>query len=117
MTALPRDMTEMPDRERAVRDGLRSLQLAGAILLRAELTAPWGYVSPPSEDIIQLLKPQGRRIVLFHIFTQGRCQLELGGTTQELIGGDIAIFPFADQHSVGAPDFDRCVPMSQLMPP
>jgi AraC-like DNA-binding protein len=117
MTALPGDMTEMPDRERAIRDGLKALQLSGAILLKAELTVPWAYESPAHADMVALLKPQGRRLILFHIFTAGRCTLSVGGHTEELAAGDIAIFPFAHQHRMGAPSLERCVPIGQLLPP
>src|SRR5262245_22471654 len=66
------------ERGRQVREGLRCLQLSGAIFLRAHLSAPWAYDSPAAEEVGQMLRPGGRRLVLFHIFTEGQCRLELG---------------------------------------
>jgi AraC family transcriptional regulator, alkane utilization regulator len=101
-----------------IRDGLRCLQLSGAMFLRAELTAPWAYESPPSAEIVKMLKPGDRRIILFHIFTEGRGVIELGsGGGGEVASGDIAIFPFADQHRVGDPNVECAVPIGELLPP
>jgi AraC family transcriptional regulator, alkane utilization regulator len=122
MTAKPTDYPEMPPvaetPEQLLREGLRCLQLSGAIFLRAHFTAPWSYESPDSEGIVAALRPGGRRVILFHIFVEGRCQLELErGGHEELAAGDIAIFPFADQHRVGDPGLEGAVPIFQLMPP
>jgi AraC-like DNA-binding protein len=106
------------ERGRQVREGLRCLQLSGAIFLRAHLSAPWAYDSPAAEEMGQMLRPGGRRLVIFHIFTQGQCHLELGrGGGADMVAGDIAIFPFADQHRMGHPSLERAVPIRDLMPP
>src|SRR5258706_4925527 len=115
-------MSEQPsnssDREAQVRDGLRSLQLSGAIFLRAHLTAPWAYASPESEHIVQMLRPGDQRVVLFHIFTEGQCQIELeGGGRTDITAGDIVILPFADKHRVGNPSFEKLMPLHELMAP
>jgi AraC-like DNA-binding protein len=116
-------MTETPDldgaeRERMVRDGLRCLQLSGAIFFRASWSAPWAYESPESTEVVQMLKPGDRRVILFHIFTEGSCQLELsrGGNT-DVAAGDVLIFPFADQHKMGDPSVADAIPIGELMPP
>jgi len=55
--------------------------------------------------------------VLFHIFTEGQCRLELGhGEGDELQAGDIAIMPFADQHRVGDPTIAGAVPLREILP-
>ena len=106
------------ERGRQVREGLRCLQLSGAIFLRAHLSAPWAYDSPADEEMGQMLRPGGRRLVIFHIFTGGQCHLELGrGGGADMLPGDIAIFPFADQHRIGHPSLERAVPIRDLMPP
>lgn len=122
MSGKPTDLTGLPpelaDSSRLLRDGLRCLQLSGAIFLRAHFSAPWAYASPASAEIVQMLQPAGRRVVLFHIITEGRCRLELDrGDQCDLEAGDIAIFPHADPHRLGNPGLERPVPVAELLPP
>jgi AraC-like DNA-binding protein len=124
MSEQPPDLAEQPkpredgaERDARIREGLRCLQLSGAIFLRAHFTAPWAYKSEEAKRVMEILKPGDRRVILFHIFTEGRCQLELErGGGEEFAAGDIAILPFADQHRVGDPNLERAVPVSDLMP-
>lgn len=121
MSAKPTDLTAQPpldqDPSHLLRDGLRCLQMSGAIFLRAHFTAPWAYASPSPEQFDAMLQPRGRRIVLFHIFTEGRCRLALpDGRETEICGGDIAILPFANAHLVGDPSVEHPVPVGELMP-
>ena len=116
MSTQPNELSEQPGA--SIRAGLRCLQLNGAIFLRAEFTAPWAYASPPCDQVTQLLKAQGRRVLLFHIFTEGSCWVRTGeGPAERLSAGDIVIFPSAERHSVGDPEVDRAVPVQQLWPP
>jgi AraC-like DNA-binding protein len=125
MSKAPSTLSKTPEmednaasRESRVREGLRCLQLSGAFFLRAELRAPWAYASPSSDVIAEALQAGNRRIVLFHIFTEGQCTTQLGdGSAAEFEAGDIAIFPFADPHAVGYPTTDRAVPLHELLPP
>ncbi len=124
MTDQPRDLSEQPpradsaERERLVREGLACLQLSGAIFVRAHLTSPWAYESPESDEIVEVLRPGDRRVILFHIFTEGHCRLALRrGGGAEIEGGDIVIFPFADHHYLGDPSLDHPTPVRELLPP
>lgn len=120
MTGLPVDLSEMPEPDvvEQIRDGLRCLDLSGAIFLRAHWTAPWGYESPPHDAVVQMLQPGDRRVVLFHIFTEGSCQMRVGDAAPfDVVAGDVLIIPFADQHRLGNPDLGRCTPIGELMPP
>ncbi len=116
MTGTPRNMTESPEAQ--VREGLRCLALSGAIFFRAQWSAPWAYESPAAETVVDMLRPGGQRVILFHIFTEGTCQLRLTrGTVVDVNTGDVIIFPFADQHAMGFPDAARPVSIFELMPP
>jgi AraC-like DNA-binding protein len=101
-----------------VRDGLRCLQLSGALFVRAQLSRPWAYHSPELARLQMMLKPGDRRIILFHIITEGSCRATLnrGGGELELASGDIVILPFADQHTVGDPRPVDPVDLGALMP-
>jgi len=108
---------EPPDRDAAIRDGLRCLQLSGSVFLRAELSAPWAYVSNDAATIQGMLRAQGERIILFHVITEGRCRISLpGGASAELVAGDVAILPFCDQHLMGDPSLDGAVPLYEILP-
>jgi AraC-like DNA-binding protein len=116
MSLQPARMSETPETQ--VREGLRCLQLSGAIFLRAHFTSPWGYESPAAEQIVQMLQPGDRRVVLFHIFTEGQCRLRLpSGEIADIEAGDIAILPFADRHHVADPDVTKTVHIQTLLPP
>jgi AraC-like DNA-binding protein len=104
--------------EDQLRDGLKCLQLAGSFFIRTELSAPWAYLSPEQEHMEFVLRPGGRRIILFHIFTRGRARLELSrGGGCDIEAGDIIILPFADQHRVGYPDASNAIDINTVMPP
>jgi AraC-like DNA-binding protein len=124
MPRAPRDSTEprreadAAERQILVREGLRSLHLSGALFLRAYFSEPWAYESPAPEQVAEMLRPGGRRIILFHIFTEGRCRVKLdGGVEGELTAGDVAILPFTDRHKVGHPSVEGAVALGGLMPP
>ena len=118
MSEQPADMSETPGVHERVREGLRCLELSGALFLRAHFSSPWAYESPKSEEMVQMLKPGDRRIVLFHIFTEGQCRVALDGAEEtDFVAGDIAIFPFSDRHFVGDPSLSSAVHIGTLLPP
>jgi AraC-like DNA-binding protein len=125
MSTQPRDLTDLPATpadgappDQLVREGLRCLQFSGALFLRAYFSAPWAYRSAEAHAISEMIRPGGRRVIMFHIFTEGQCRVQLDrGGSDEIRAGDIAIFPYCDNHSMGDPVIDRPVPAMDLMPP
>jgi AraC-like DNA-binding protein len=106
-----------PDREASIRDGLRCLQLSGSVFLRAHLSAPWAYVSRSAADLDSMLRTRGERIIVFHVITQGSCRISIGdGVSEDLVAGDVAILPFADQHVMGDPSLEGAVPLLEILP-
>src|SRR3954463_558189 len=97
--------TSPAELDQLVRDGLKCLQLSGALFVRAELSRPWAYHSPELPHLQKMLRPGDRRIILFHIITAGSCRATLnsGGEQIDLAAGDIVILPFANEHTVGDP--------------
>jgi AraC-like DNA-binding protein len=111
------DALEPKDRSAAIRDGLRCLQLSGSVFLRANLSAPWAYVSRDAATIQQMLKSRGERIIVFHVITAGSCRASIaGGSSVDLVAGDVAILPFADQHVMGDPSLEGAVPLMEILP-
>ena len=74
-------------------DVLDAVRFSGAVLLRAELTAPWSIAEPhPRELAAALSGTTPRDFVLFHVVVHGRCWLEVQGrATQELRAGDVVV--------------------------
>jgi hypothetical protein len=101
-----------------IREGLKCLQLSDAIFLRAHLTAPWCYESPEHNTLESVLRPAGRRILLFHVFTEGQCRVHVSdGTDLEIAAGDIVVFPFAHKHCFGDPELADPVDLTRMLPP
>jgi AraC-like DNA-binding protein len=121
LTAQPDRLTEAPDppATRLLEDVIGVLRLAGAFVLRTELTAPWAYESPTAAEIRAMLGPDVDRILLFHTFPEGRCTLSLAsGESVELEAGDVVVLPYADQHTVRSHGHaGEPVPIRQLLPP
>jgi AraC-like DNA-binding protein len=111
----PEEVAREPDT--MVRDGLRCLKLSGSVFLRAHFSSPWAYESPNSSQTSAMLNAGDRRVILFHVITEGRCRLELTrGGGMDFSAGDIAILPFADQHRMGDPNVESAVPLSEILP-
>src|SRR5262245_10308858 len=92
MSVPPEALTETPDRhsERLLEDVLGVIHLSGSLILRAELGAPWGYESPPAEQLKQVLRSATNRLILFHIIPEGRAWVEINPDERvELEGGDV----------------------------
>jgi AraC-like DNA-binding protein len=120
MSAQPESLSDLPAREDAaqrVRDGLRCLQLSGAIFLLAQFTAPWAYESADEASFHAMVKPRGRRVIVFHIFTEGQAIVGLRGEQVDVEPGDVVILPNGDQHSFGHPSLRNATRLRRLWPP
>jgi len=63
----------------ALSEALRSMRITGALFFNAELTAPWGFASPPSSSAHQILAPGTEHLVLFHLVTEGQATVRIDG--------------------------------------
>jgi hypothetical protein len=102
-----------------VRDGLRCLQLSGSIFLHAQFTAPWAYQSADTASLEATIQSNGRRVIVFHIFTEGSSIVALpsGHRIDDVAPGDIVILPFADPHVCGHPTIANPIDIRRLWPP
>ncbi len=123
MTQTPEELTDSPDYAwRAasldlVTSALSMVRLAGAIFLRAEYTAPWAYVSPPSADLTRILLPQAQRLILFHIVEEGQCWLRLSSGEQLLASqGEVIVLPYGHQHIMGSAESVQPIAIASLLP-
>jgi AraC-like DNA-binding protein len=102
----------------SVAAALRRLRLDGALFFRAEFTENWSYDSPSSEQMVSILRPQARRLIIFHIVAAGRCWISRG-TDERLWAdeGDVIVLPYGDQHTVGGLERAQTVPILTLIDP
>lgn len=96
---------------------LSMVRLAGAIFLRAEYTAPWAYESPSSADLISVLRPEAKRLILFHIVAEGSCCIRVdGGAHLQASAGEVILIPYGDQHVMGSAQEVPPVAIASLLP-
>lgn len=99
-------------------EALGEVRLSGAVFLRVEYTEGWAYYSPPTLDLMQLLQPDGSRLALFHLVTDGACWIELDGEERHYaVRGDLIVPPYADQHTMGGNSEADVVPIASLLDP
>ena len=85
-----------------VSDVLKLVKLDGALFFNGEFSAPWCFRSSESAAVAACLSPQAGHLIIFHLLTEGRAYAQLeDGRREELIAGDIVVFPHGDTHLLG----------------
>ncbi|HJR74387.1 MAG TPA: cupin domain-containing protein, partial [Luteimonas sp.] len=98
-------------------EALRSVRLSGAIFLDAELSAPWGFASPPASAGAHLIAPSAEHMVLFHLLVEGEATARIPGQASvALKPGDIAVLPLGDAHQLWNGRVAELVDSSALLP-
>jgi AraC-like DNA-binding protein len=99
-------------------DLLRSIRISGAVLFRAELSAPWAVAAPASQSVAPLLKPDAERLVLFHLVAEGECWVQIeGGERASIRAGDAILMCGGDPHVLGCGTPQQTLDISELLPP
>lgn len=81
---------------------LKVVRFEGALFFNGEFSAPWCVSEPRSKAIASHLSPEAGHLILYHFLTEGRAYAKLtNGRREELIAGDIVIFPHGDAHLLG----------------
>jgi AraC-like DNA-binding protein len=98
-------------------EALRSVRLTGAIFLDAELSAPWGFASPPASAGAHLLAPSAEHLILFHLLVEGKATARIPGEDSvTLEPGDIAVLPRGDAHELWNGRVTELADSSELLP-
>ena len=85
----------------ALSEALLAVRTTGAIFIRVECIAPWGFAVPDVCKTADLLAPGTGRIVNYHLVTEGRALVRLEGKEAFWAeAGDIVILPYGDAHTV-----------------
>jgi len=105
---------EQPD---PLSEVLRSVRLSGAIFLDAELSAPWGFASPPASVGARLIAPSAEHMILFHLLVEGEATARIPGQASvALKSGDIAVLPRGDAHELWNGHVTELTDSSALLP-
>ncbi|HST21526.1 MAG TPA: AraC family transcriptional regulator [Blastocatellia bacterium] len=81
---------------------LSAVKLEGALFFNAEFSAPWCLSNSQSTAIAPYLLPGAGHLIMYHFLTEGRAYAKLpDGQREELIAGDIIVFPHGDAHLLG----------------
>jgi AraC-like DNA-binding protein len=98
-------------------EALRSVRLAGAIFLDAELGMPWGFASPPTSATAHLLAPTAEHLVLFHLVVEGQATVRVPGyDSLPLEAGDIVVLARGDAHELWNGSVSELTDGSALLP-
>jgi len=99
-------------------DVLRVVRLSGAVFFTADFSAPWALESPIPTMLASAVIPEAECVVLFHILTEGECEVVCQGhpvTTME--AGDVIVFPRGDQHTMRSHDAATPTPITSIFSP
>jgi len=81
---------------------LKVVKLEGALFFNGEFSAPWCLRTAESNAAARYLSPGAERLIIYHFLTEGRAYARLlDGPREELVAGDIVIFPHGDAHLLG----------------
>jgi AraC-like DNA-binding protein len=98
-------------------EALRDVRLSGAVFLEGELSAPWGFASPPASDGAHLIAPSAEHMILFHLVVEGRASARIPGHASiALEAGDIAVLPLGDGHALWNGRVRELTDASALLP-
>jgi AraC-like DNA-binding protein len=85
----------------ALSAALSSVHVTAAIFVNAEFTTPWGFISPPTDEIAPVLAPEAEQLVMYHLIVSGEARLRMEGFPDVAVsGGDVVIVPHGDRHVV-----------------
>jgi AraC-like DNA-binding protein len=81
---------------------LKAVKLQGALFFNGEFSAPWCFRSSLTPEAQKMLAPDGGHVIIYHYLTEGTAYARLPeGRREELVAGDIVIFPHGDVHFLG----------------
>jgi len=99
----------------ALSDVLKIVRLNGAVFMDAEFTEPWCIGEPAGVEVCIEHMPQAQHVVIYHLVTDGRCEVSMPGQTATAMAGDLIVIPGGEAHSLGSDLSRRPAPGGQLV--
>ena len=96
---------------------LERLRLEGAVFLRAEYREPWAYQSFAASDTAKILRPGAERVICSTSWPVAPAGSPSTVVTEHwVIGGDVIVLPYGDQHCMGGVHDAETVSMASILP-
>jgi hypothetical protein len=87
----------------SISDILNGVSLKGALFFSAEFSAPWGFSSPPSRELVPALAPGAPHLMIYHFVIEGSGVVRVEeGSTVRLEPGDVVVLPHGDAHRMSS---------------
>jgi AraC-type DNA-binding domain-containing proteins len=97
---------------------LRIVRLDGALFFNAEFSAPWCISEPRSNVMAPRLSSKAGHVILYHFLIEGRAFAKLpNGQREDLVAGDVVIFPHGDGHLLGNGSPEKPVDVTEMFAP
>lgn len=102
-----------PKRRDPLTNVLRTVKLRGALFFLVDATSPWCVDIPPAKEFANVILPNARHIVSYHVVVEGRGLARVDGIEPVHFGpGDIIVFPHGDPYVMSSgtgvpPELDR----------
>src|SRR6185369_103817 len=80
---------------------LRGVVLKGALYFNAEFSAPWGFRTPATAELAQLLTPGAPHLMIYHFLVEGAGVVRVEGIQEiPLTAGDVIVVTHGDPHDM-----------------
>src|SRR5688500_13430078 len=84
----------------ALSEILRGVMLKGALYFNAEFSAPWGFRTPATEELAELLTPGAPHLMIYHFLVEGSGVVRQGDLEIALTAGDVIVVTHGDPHDM-----------------
>jgi len=99
-------------------DVLNSVRISGSVLFRADFAEPFAFGAPPSREYADMLVPNARRLMLFHLIAEGGCMAYCDGMEPMAVkAGDIVMLPYGDALLFSDPTSPPPRSIFEVLPP
>ena len=99
----------------ALSEVLRVCRLRGAVVLHAELAAPWALSVGPSASLGKALLPEAQTLVILHLLLSGTCEIRVGGGEALALKAGEAALVHGTPHRIASADDAPDVPFASLI--
>ena len=102
-----------------ISDVLSAVRLSGAIYFDFNVSPPWAFAAPPTQEIAAKVMLGAQRVIEYHLIVRGRGWAYISGLPpMRLHDGDLILFPQGDAHIIcSSPELPATLDMSLYAPP
>ncbi|APV50327.1 hypothetical protein BWI17_11870 [Betaproteobacteria bacterium GR16-43] len=102
----------------ALSEVLRAVRLAGAVILHADLGAPWGLDVPSATPLAKGFLHDADHPAIFHAVLRGECWMQMDEDEPlRVTEGEVLLFSHGDAHRLVSDPGSATVPLASLVRP